>query len=60
MLEGIQADELARALGLDVARPPVAQPPELLPGALGEQPRRPGTVVLEHQEGPVTRMIPSH
>src|SRR2546430_7011692 len=49
-VKGVQADQLARALGDDVPRLAVAQAPEGLPRALGEQAGPRGTVMLEHQQ----------
>src|SRR5256886_4366388 len=46
-VKGVQADQLARALGDDVPRLAVAQAPEGLPRALGEQAGPRGTVRSE-------------
>src|SRR5262252_8763270 len=46
-VERVQAYELARLAGLDVARATVPSPPELLPSALRQQPRRLQRVMLE-------------
>src|SRR5262250_1004593 len=49
-VEGVETEQLAGTLGLDVTRVAMAQPPEQLPRALCQQAGVVGTVVLEHEQ----------
>src|SRR5262249_61649882 len=48
--EGVETEQLAGTLGLDVTRLAMPQPPEQLPRALCKQAGVAGTVVLEHEQ----------
>src|SRR5499433_237186 len=49
-VEGVEAEQFAGTLGLDVPRLPVPPPPEHLSRALCQQAGVAGTVVLEHEQ----------
>src|SRR5438046_118215 len=54
-VERVEAEQLGRLRSLDVPRTAVAQPPQGLPGPLGQQARPRGAVVLEHQKSLAAR-----